>query len=107
MVTLGAFLAFHTSAFLLAGCVLCIDGSLTNPPSDEMIHAQMEVLNTFWRRFMGITFDLRNITRNVNPYWYNDASIDGPATLEMMTNLRVGDRGTLNVYTLGRVSLSL
>lgn len=84
--------------------VISEDGTQANGNiPDSMINAQMNVLN---QSFAGSTggaatafqFSLQSINRVTNPAWY--PIVYGSSTeKQMKAALRVGDAGTLNIYT--------
>jgi hypothetical protein len=72
---------------------------------DEMINAQIDVLNEAYSTATQFGFELVRVDRVVNPAWY-PIVYESAAELEMKAALRVGGMETLNLY-LGALSDSL
>ncbi|MDQ7910284.1 zinc metalloprotease [Phytohabitans sp. ZYX-F-186] len=72
---------------------------------DEMIAAQIEVLNAAYGASTEFVFELVRVDRLVNPDWY-PIVYESAAELAMKSALRVGGMDTLNLY-LGDLSDSL
>lgn len=49
----------------------------------------------------GLSFQLQNVVRTLNPTWFNDVSPDTDLQTVMKNALRQGDAKTLNLYTVG------
>lgn len=84
--------------------VISEDGTRANGNiPDSMINAQMDVLNESYAGLTGgaataFAFSLQSINRVTNPSWY--PIVYGSSTEKAMkTALRVGGKGTLNIYT--------
>ncbi|TFK74483.1 metalloprotease [Pluteus cervinus] len=68
--------------------------------SDSQIADQIAVLNHDYGP-TGLSFNLVNISRTRNDWWYDDASPDTGTERDMKTALRVGGPSDINVYTVG------
>ncbi|KAH8077877.1 Metalloprotease [Cristinia sonorae] len=67
---------------------------------DSQIQEQVSVLNADYAS-AGLSFDLVNITRLVNPEWFKGVGPDESSQTTMKSQLRQGGPDALNVYTVG------
>lgn len=67
---------------------------------DSQIQAQIDVLNQDYNG-TGLSFQLQNITRVLNPAWFNNVAPNTNEQTAMKRALRQGDVKTLNIYTVG------
>lgn len=54
----------------------------------------------------GINFALAGVTRHMQPVWYTSATQNSQWATAMKTALYTGNRGTLNVYSIGMQDLA-
>ncbi|WP_020521497.1 zinc metalloprotease [Catelliglobosispora koreensis] len=84
--------------------IISEDGTRANGNiPDSMVNAQMNVLNQAYAGATGgaatsFQFSLQSINRVTNPAWY-PIIYGSAAEKQMKAALRVGDMGTLNIYT--------
>ena len=81
------------------------DGFENGDVSDVMIRAQIKVLNDAYSgktggASTGFAFDLAGVTRTTNEEWFQGIVYDTNLELSAKRALRVGDAGTLNIYTV-------
>ncbi|TFK21884.1 hypothetical protein FA15DRAFT_597069 [Coprinopsis marcescibilis] len=73
---------------------------------DSQLQLSIDILNRDYATAM-ITWELAEITRTINEEWFTSANIWPQAQIdlaqEMKSELRAGDEGDLNVYTVGFV----
>lgn len=81
------------------------DGFANGEVSDQMIRAQVKVLNDSYSGKTGgapsgFAFDLAGVTRTTNQEWFEQMAYDFDLELSAKRALRQGDAGTLNIYTV-------
>lgn len=73
---------------------------------DCQIRDTMQVLNKAYT-YVGIRFNLVNITRTRNSTWFEDVDLEGPGynrfDTDMKNKLRTGGKATLNIFSVGLV----
>ncbi|KAJ2931937.1 hypothetical protein H1R20_g5162, partial [Candolleomyces eurysporus] len=67
--------------------------------SNDTINAQMAVLNTAYQS-TGVKFNLKEVTRNLNPTWFQNVGPANSYQKQMKESLRKGGAADLNVYTV-------
>ncbi|PVF93228.1 zincin [Serendipita vermifera] len=67
---------------------------------DSQIKAQIDAMNDHYKS-TGLSFELTKTTRTKNAAWFSGVGPDESSQTDMKKQLREGDEGTLNIYSVG------